>query len=76
MEEKMFPGNNNYMYEMIRTELIDILGEENVGVSDADRFGHSVDYYWVPEMWHDRGWKLPKGISSVTLPLPKRFPES
>ena len=45
---------------MIRTELIDVLGEEYVGVRSADRFGHSVDYYWIPEMWHDRGMETPK----------------
>ena len=56
----MLVNDNNYMYEMIRTELTDILGEQFVGVNDADLFGHSVDYYWVPELWHDRGMETPK----------------
>ena len=56
----MLVSQSSYMYEMIRTELTDILGEEYVGVRDADRFGHSVDYYWIPEMWHDRGMETPK----------------
>ena len=56
----MLVKNSSYMYEMIRTELTDILGSEFVRVEDADRFGHSVDYYWIPEMWHDRGMETPK----------------
>ena len=56
----MLPGKNSYMYEMIHTELLDVLGKEFVGVRDVDRFGHSVDYYWIPEMWHDRGMETPK----------------
>ena len=51
----MLVKENSYMYEMIRTELTDILGDNFVGVNDAELFGHSVDYYWIPEMWHDRG---------------------
>ena len=56
----MLVKNSSYMYEMIRTELTDILGAEYVKTENADRFGHSVDYYWIPEMWHDRGMETPK----------------
>ena len=51
---------DSYMYEMIRTELTDAVGEANVDVKFADKFGHSIDYYWIPEMWHDRGRKCPQ----------------
>ena len=50
----------SYMYEMIRTELTDAVGDANVDVKFADKFGHSIDYYWIPEMWHDRGKKCPQ----------------
>ena len=56
----MLTAHDSYMYEMIRTELTDILGEKYVCTRDADRFGHSIDYYWIPEMWHDRGMPTPK----------------
>ena len=55
----MLVSKDSYMYEMIRTELTDILGDENVCTRDADKFGHSIDYYWIPEMWHDRGMETP-----------------
>jgi len=48
----------NYMYEMIRSELTWVVGEDYVQTTDADKLGHSIDYYWVPELWHDRGGKL------------------
>ena len=40
---------DSYMYEMIRTELTDAVGEANVDVKFADKFGHSIDYYWIPD---------------------------
>jgi len=49
---------NNYLFEMIRSELTWIVGEAYVQTHDADKLGHSIDYYWVPELWHDRGEKL------------------
>ena len=56
----MLVSKDSYMYEMIRTELTDIVGDDNVCTRDADKFGHSIDYYWIPEMWHDRGMETPK----------------
>ncbi|MBR2626084.1 MAG: FAD-binding oxidoreductase [Lentisphaeria bacterium] len=56
----MLVPRDNYMYEMIRTELIDAVGQEYVSTNESDKFGHSVDYYWIPEMWHDRGKDTPK----------------
>jgi len=45
----------NYLYEMIRSELTWVVGDEHVQANEADNLGHSIDYYWVPECWHDRG---------------------
>ena len=56
----MLVSKDSYMYEMIRTELTDIVGDDNVCTRDADKFGHSIDYYWIPEMWHDRGKETKK----------------
>ena len=47
----------NYLYEMVRSELTWAVGDENVQTNEADKLGHSIDYYWVPECWHDRGEK-------------------
>ena len=51
----MQPAKDNYMYQMIRCELTDVVGAEFVNSDSADGLGHSIDYYWIPEMWHDRG---------------------
>ncbi|MBR7105840.1 MAG: FAD-binding oxidoreductase, partial [Opitutales bacterium] len=56
----MFVPKDSYMFEMIRTELVDAIGKDYVNTGDSDKFGHSVDYYWIPEMWHDRGMPTPK----------------
>ena len=45
----------SYNYEMIRSELTWVVGEDYVQTDDSDKLGHSIDYYWVPELWHDRG---------------------
>ena len=48
---------DNYLYQMVRSELADAVGAEYVNSGSADALGHSIDYYWIPEMWHDRGGK-------------------
>ncbi len=51
---------SNYVLAMIRSELCDIVGPENVSSNTADRLGHSIDFYWIPEMWHDRRGSNPQ----------------
>ncbi|KKR04706.1 MAG: Alkylglycerone-phosphate synthase [Candidatus Uhrbacteria bacterium GW2011_GWF2_39_13] len=53
----MLMSNQNYTYEMLRSELTWVVGEDYVKTDDSDKLGHSIDYYWVPELWHDRGQK-------------------
>ena len=53
MERKAF------MCDMIRTELEDIVGVENVATSDGERLPYGVDYFWIPRMWADRGMTPP-----------------
>jgi alkyldihydroxyacetonephosphate synthase len=50
----------NYVLSMLRSELVDAVGPEYVSSNEADKLGHSIDYYWLPEMWHDRGRENPK----------------
>jgi len=49
----------SYMFDMVLFELADIVGRENVSTRQADKIAYSVDYYWVPELWHDRGMEKP-----------------
>ena len=48
---------SSYMFDMILIELKDIVGDEDVSISSSDRTAYSVDYFWVTEMWLDRGEK-------------------
>lgn len=54
----MLLNRKSYLYQMIKSELTWIVGDDYVQSDDAEKLGHSVDYYWVPEVWHDRGQKL------------------
>lgn len=45
---------------MLLGELADAVGREFVSYDASDRLGHSIDYYWVPAMWHDRGRDNPQ----------------
>ncbi|NLG37383.1 MAG: FAD-binding oxidoreductase [Clostridiales bacterium] len=47
--------DRNYMHSMILSEFADVVGQENVHTSQAEKIAHSVDYYWVPRVWADRG---------------------
>lgn len=49
MERKAF------MSDMIRSELEDVVGVENVSVALSDRATYGVDYFWIGRMWQDRG---------------------
>ena len=53
MERKAF------MCDMIRTELEDVVGVENVSVAVSDRMTYGVDYFWIGRMWEDRGQTPP-----------------
>ena len=53
MERKAF------MCDMIRTELEDIVGVENVSTKDSDRATYGVDYFWIGRMWVDHGLTPP-----------------
>ena len=55
----MLPARTSYAYEMIRSELTWVVGAENVQTDASEKLAHSIDYYWVPELWHDRGQELP-----------------
>jgi alkyldihydroxyacetonephosphate synthase len=47
-------ASNDLLMDLIKTELMDITGSEDVSVSEVDRYAYSTDVYWVPRMWLDR----------------------
>lgn len=53
----MFYDKDTFLYHMILHEIIDIVGENDISTSCADKVSYSVDYYWISELWHDRGAK-------------------
>lgn len=48
-----------FQFEMIRSELADAVGAEQVSVSDVDRLVYSTDWSWMPQMWLDRAQTPP-----------------
>ncbi|MGW8318342.1 MAG: FAD-binding oxidoreductase [Candidatus Promineifilaceae bacterium] len=50
--------NNGFRYEMIRSELEEIVGSDFISVEETDRFIYSTDWSWMPQMWLDRGERL------------------
>jgi alkyldihydroxyacetonephosphate synthase len=49
---------NHLLLDIIKNELIDIVGYEDVTTREAERFAYSMDYYLVPQIWLDRGRSL------------------
>jgi alkyldihydroxyacetonephosphate synthase len=45
---------------MFYTELADVVGRDNVSTSESDKLAYSCDYYWIPELWIDRGGRNPE----------------
>lgn len=46
---------DTYLYYALLHELRDAVGREDVSTSVSDKVTYSVDYYWISELWHDRG---------------------
>ena len=47
--------SESLLFSVIKNELIDIVGDEDVTVREADRIVYGMDYYLVPQLWMDRG---------------------
>jgi alkyldihydroxyacetonephosphate synthase len=50
---------NNFPSEMIRSELEEIVGAHFISVKETDKLVYSTDWSWMPQMWLDRGQRLP-----------------
>ena len=50
------PGK--FHYEMVRSELEEVVGADHIRTDDADRLIYSCDWFWAPQMWLDRGHPL------------------
>ena len=57
----------NLLFEIVREELCDVVGEDAVDTSEAGRFCYGVDYSWVSRAWVDRGM-TPAVPDYVVLP--------
>ena len=67
-------AKDNYMYQMIRCELVDAVGAEFVNSGAADGLGHSIDYYWIPEIGTTAAANRRDPTSSSIPVRPKRSP--
>lgn len=45
----------SFMFDMIRFELEDAVGKENVSTNQSEIHTYSVDYFWLSRMWQDKG---------------------
>lgn len=59
--------NNGFMFDMVRSELEDAVGQKNVSTSKTDQLVYGVDYFWISRMWEDRG-QIPPEPSIVVYP--------
>jgi alkyldihydroxyacetonephosphate synthase len=42
-------------HEMIRSELEEVVGEAHISTKESDRLVYATDWFWLPQMWLDRG---------------------
>ena len=50
---------SRFNFEMIRSELEEIVGADFVRFDETSRLVYSTDWSWMPQMWLDRGQRLP-----------------
>ena len=51
---------NDFLFQMVLSELEDAVGRENCSTMPIDRLAQSVDYFWLSRLWADRGRKMPE----------------
>ncbi|MCS6844368.1 MAG: FAD-binding oxidoreductase, partial [Caldilineales bacterium] len=51
--------HNPFLFEMIRSELEEIVGPDYIRTDEPSRLVYSTDWSWMPQMWLDRGERLP-----------------
>ena len=67
--------NHSLRFYMIRSELEDAVGVENVSTQEMERAVYSVDYFWLSRKWQDAGQKGVPCRTLLSAPAPrKRFP--
>ena len=50
---------SRFAFEMVRSELEEIVGPAYIRTDDPSRLVYSTDWSWMPQMWLDRGQRLP-----------------
>jgi alkyldihydroxyacetonephosphate synthase len=53
--------------EAVLNELTGVVGVANLSTRDVDRFTYSVDSFWLPQMWLDRGVR-PQAPAAIVHP--------
>ena len=59
--------NQSYQSVMLKSELEDIVGQDNVSNRQDDRISYSVDNFWVPRHWINSG-KWPQQADFIVHP--------
>ena len=65
--------DRKFQFEMIRSELEEVVGREYVSADENARLVYSTDWSWMPQMWLDRGNHLmlpdyivhPSGVEDI-----------
>lgn len=68
--------DKSLMFYMIRSELEDAVGVENVSTKEIERAVYSVDYFWLSRKWQDAGERVPCLISRVPPRTSGEYPRS
>ena len=53
--------------EMIRSELEEVVGTEHISTDETDRLVYATDWFWLPQMWLDRG-EVPRKPDFIVRP--------
>ena len=56
---------NDFLFRQICSELEDAVGREHLSLRQSDKIAHSVDNFWLPRMYADRGLIPPLGDAIV-----------
>ncbi len=49
-----------FQYDMVLSQFVDLLGQENVSTRESDKLVYATDWSWMLQMWLDRGMEPAK----------------
>jgi hypothetical protein len=64
----------HWPFESLLSEIADVVGADDVTVREVDKLAYAQDYFWLSQMWLDRGQEPCRPVATVGASIVVRVP--